>query len=148
MHILWRRSDICSCKFYANVSLMLGNPFPVRSLCKLNHISVCFIHISTKITCKQIFFLQLKPSFFWRDSQCFWPIGKFQHNIKISINTTRVSVFAIFPFLVTMTWLSNVSTSWLRFYFTGYLITYWWKRTPCVVVLVIGKPSRKRRYVE
>ena len=52
------------------------------------------------------------------------------------------------------TWLSMFflwcffSTSWLHFYFTGYLIMYWWKRTPCVVVVVTRKPSRKRRYVE
>ena len=32
---------------------MLDNLFPVLSLCKLNHISVCFIQISMKITCKQ-----------------------------------------------------------------------------------------------
>ena len=39
MHILWCRTDICSCKLSAKVSLMLDNPFPVLSLCKLNHIS-------------------------------------------------------------------------------------------------------------
>ena len=54
MHILWCRTDICSCKLSAKVSLMLYNPFPVPSLCKLNHISVCFIQISTKITYKQL----------------------------------------------------------------------------------------------
>ena len=54
MHILWCRTDICSCKLSAKVSLMLGNQFPVPSLCKLNHISVCFIQISTKITYKQL----------------------------------------------------------------------------------------------
>ena len=42
------------------------------------------------------------------------------------------------------TWLSRsffsdvfFSTSWLDFYFTRFLIMYWWKRTPCVVVVVI-----------
>ena len=35
------------------------------------------------------------------------------------------------------------STSWLDFSFTGYLIMYWWKRTPCVVAVVIRKPLRK-----
>ena len=54
MHILWCRTDICSCKHSAKVSFMLDNPFPVPSFCKLNHISVCFIKISTKITCKQL----------------------------------------------------------------------------------------------
>ena len=53
MHILWCRTDICSCKVSAKVSLMLDNLFPLPSFCKLNHISVCFIQISTKITCKQ-----------------------------------------------------------------------------------------------
>ena len=38
----------------AKVSLMLDNPFPVLSICKLNHISVCFIQIRTKITCKEL----------------------------------------------------------------------------------------------
>ena len=44
--------------------LMLGNPFPVRSLCKLKHISVFFIQISTNITCKQLIPLE-KATFFW-----------------------------------------------------------------------------------
>ena len=54
MIILWCRTDICSCKLSAKVSLMLDNPFPVPYLCKLNDISVYFIQISTKITCKQL----------------------------------------------------------------------------------------------
>ena len=70
MHILWCRTGICSCKLSAKVSLMLYNPYnPVPSLCKLNHISVCFIKTSTKITYKQlipfreshIFFFQVVP---------------------------------------------------------------------------------------
>ena len=51
--IFWCRADIYSCKLSAKVSLMLDNLFPVLSLCKLNHISVCFIQISMKLTCKQ-----------------------------------------------------------------------------------------------
>ena len=47
-HTLVQRTDIFSCKFSAKVSLMLDNPFLVPSLCKLNHISLCFIQISTK----------------------------------------------------------------------------------------------------
>ena len=35
-----------------------------------------------------------------------------------------------------------------HFYFTGYLIMYWWKRSPCKVVVVTRKPSGNRRYVE
>ena len=38
-YLLCCRTDICSCKLSAKVSLMLDNPFPVLSLCKLNHIS-------------------------------------------------------------------------------------------------------------
>ena len=41
--ILWCRTDICSCKFSAKVSLMLDNPFLVSSFCNWNHTSVCFI---------------------------------------------------------------------------------------------------------
>ena len=60
MLILWWKTDICSCKLSAKVSLMLDNSFPVPSLCKLNHTTVCFIQISTKITCKQLYSLQGK----------------------------------------------------------------------------------------
>ena len=49
---LWCRTDICSCKFSAKVSLMLDNPFLVPFLCKFNHISLCFIQISTKSPAK------------------------------------------------------------------------------------------------
>ena len=80
------RTHICSCKLSAKLALMLGNPFPVPSLCKLNHISVCFIQISTKITCNQG-----KPYFFWSDPRCFGPLDKFEHNVKISLKTARVS---------------------------------------------------------
>ena len=48
MLIFWCRTDICSNKFSAKVSLMLDNPFLVPSLCKLNHTSLCFIEVSTK----------------------------------------------------------------------------------------------------
>ena len=44
--------------------LILGNPFPVWSLCKLKHISVFFIQISTNINCKQLIPLE-KATFFW-----------------------------------------------------------------------------------
>ena len=52
-HIFWCRTDICSCTLSARVSLVLENPCPAQSLCKLNYISVCFIQIITKIFCKQ-----------------------------------------------------------------------------------------------
>ena len=94
MHILWCRTDICSCKLSAKVSLMLDNPFPVPSLCKLNHISVCFIQISTKITCKQLIpftesyvFFEVIPSVLGHSAN---------FNItEISIKTARVSRLSI-----------------------------------------------------
>ena len=51
-HRLCCRTDICSWKLSANVSLMLDNPFPVPFLCKLKHTSVYFISMSMRITCK------------------------------------------------------------------------------------------------
>ena len=87
MHILWCRTDICSCKLSVKVPLVLDNPFPVQSLCKLNHISICFIQISTKITCKQLISFRENHVFFWSDPWCFGLHGKFQHNTKISMNS-------------------------------------------------------------
>ena len=42
MHILWCKTDICSWKLSAKVSLMLDNPFPVPFLDKMKNISVYF----------------------------------------------------------------------------------------------------------
>ena len=67
--LLWYRTNICSCKLSAKVSLMLENPFPVPSLCKPSHISVCFIQFSTKITCKQLIPFRECNVFFGRH---FW----------------------------------------------------------------------------
>ena len=80
-------TDICSCKISAKVSLMLDNPFLVPSLCILNHISLCFIQSSTR----SAYSLQGMQWFFLSHPRCFGPLGKFQHNIKISIKTARVS---------------------------------------------------------
>ena len=91
MLVRWCRTDICSCKLSAKVSLMLDNPFLVPSLCKLNHISLCFIQISTK----SAYSLQGKQCFFWSYPWCFGPLGKFQHNIKISIKTAHVSRLSV-----------------------------------------------------
>ena len=33
--------------------------------------------------------------FFWSHPRCFGPLGKFQHNIKISIKTARVSRLSV-----------------------------------------------------
>ena len=90
MLILWCRTDICRCKFSAKVFLMLDNPFLVPSLSKLNHISLCFIQISTKSPANCLF-PSGKAMFFWSHSRCFGPLGKFQYNIKISLKTARVS---------------------------------------------------------
>ena len=95
MLILWCKTDICSCKFSAKVSLMLDNPFLVPSLCKLNHISLCFIQISTK----SAYSLQGKQCFFWSHPRCFGPLGKFQHNIKIYIKTVLGQCFQTIRFL-------------------------------------------------
>ena len=91
MLIRWCKTDICSCKLSAKVSLMFDNPFLVPFLCKLNHISVCFIQISTK----SAYSLLGKQCFFWSHPRCFEPLGKFQHNIKISINMARVSRLSV-----------------------------------------------------
>ena len=92
----WRYiTDICNCKLSAKVSLMLDNPFSVLSLCKLNHISLCFIHISTKITCKQLILDKEGYIFVWSDPWCFGLLSKFQHNTEISIKAARVSRLSI-----------------------------------------------------
>ena len=74
----------------AKVFLMLDNPFLVPSLCKLNHISLYFIQISTKSPAKLLTSFG-ESSFFLSHPQCFRPLGKFQHNMKISIKTAHVS---------------------------------------------------------
>ena len=88
MLILWCRTDICSCTFSAKASLMLGNPFLVPSLCKLNYIILCFIQISTKSPANFLF-PSGKAMVFWSHPRCFGALSKFQHNIKISIKTIR-----------------------------------------------------------
>ena len=82
MHMLWCRTDVCSCKLCEKVSLVLDNPYTVPSLCKLNHISDCFIQISTKISYKQVIPFR-ERFFFWSDPRCFGPLGKFHQNIEI-----------------------------------------------------------------
>ena len=99
MYILWCRTNICSCKLSAKVSLMLENPFPVPCLCKLNHISVCFIQISTKITC-----IQLIP---FRESNFFLEVIPGVLGRSVNFNITwrfllRRPVFPDYPLLVTM----------------------------------------------
>ena len=81
MRILWCR-------------LTLGNPFPVPCLCKLNHISVCFIQISTKINCKQLI-----P---FRESHVFFEVIPGVLGRSVNFNILRRPVFPDYPFLVTM----------------------------------------------
>ena len=104
MLVRWCRTDTCSYKLSAKVSLMLDNPFLLnsycKSLCKLNHISVYFIQISTKSPANSLF-PSGKAIFFWSHPRCFGPLGKFQRNIKISIKTI-ISVFPDYLFLMTM----------------------------------------------
>ena len=95
MLMLWCKTDIWSCKLTVKVSLMLENPFLVPSLCKLNHISVCFIQIITKWPANSLFPSGKAMFFFWSHPRCFGPLGKFQHNIMISIKTARVSRLSV-----------------------------------------------------
>ena len=92
-HTLVQRTDIFSWKFSAKVSLMLENPFLVSSLCKLNHISLCFIQISTKSPAKLLIPFR-ESTVFWIHPQCFGLFRKFQHNIKISIKRAHVSDYS------------------------------------------------------
>ena len=89
------RTDICSCKLSAKVSLMLDNPFPVPFLYKLSHISICFIQFSTRITCKQLIPFRESSVFLWSHPWCFGPLGRFQHDMKISIKTALVSRLSV-----------------------------------------------------
>ena len=94
-HTLVQRTDIFSCKFSVKVSLMLENPFLVPSLCKLNHISVCFIQISTKITCKQLIH--------FRESHVFFELIPDVLGWSLNFNITyrfllRRAVFPDYPF--------------------------------------------------
>ena len=62
----------CNYKLSAKVSLLLENQFPVPSLCKLNHTSICFIQISTNIPANSWFpsekamFFKVIPSVLFR----------------------------------------------------------------------------------
>ena len=98
MHILWCRTDICSCKLSAKVSLMLGIPFPDPSLYKLNHINVCFIQISTKITYKQLI-----P---FRESHVFFEVipGVLGRSVNFSIIKRFLLRRPMFPDYLPVSW--------------------------------------------
>ena len=91
MHILWRRTDIGSYKLSAKVSLVLDNPFPVPSLCKLNHISVCFIQISMKVTCKELIL--------FRENHVFFEVirGVLGHSVNFNITWRFLLRRPVFP---------------------------------------------------
>ena len=90
---LVQRTDIFSRKFYVNISLMLDNSFLVPSLWKLNHVSLCFTQISTKLPAKLLF--PFRESTVWGHPRCFGLRGKFQHNIKVSVKAARVSRLSV-----------------------------------------------------
>ena len=94
-HTLVQKTDIFNSNFPAKVSLKLGNPFLVPSLCKFNHTSLCFIQIVTKSPVKLLIPFRESTVFFWSHPRCFGPLGKFQHNRKISIKTARVSRLSV-----------------------------------------------------
>ena len=73
----------------ANVLQKPDNRFLVPSLCKLNHISLARNHLQTAYS------LEGKQCLFLSHPQCFGPLGRFQHNIKISIKTARVSRLSV-----------------------------------------------------
>ena len=95
-HTLVQRTDIFSCKFSAKVSLMLDNPFLVPSLCKLNHISLCFIQISTKSSAKLLI-----P---FSESTVFFEVIPGVLGCWVNFNRflLRRLVFPDYPFLVTI----------------------------------------------
>ena len=95
MHILWCSTDICSCKLSAKLYLMLDNPFPVPSICKLNHISVCFIQISTKIICKQLIPFRKGP----QESHVFFEVipGVLGRSVNFNITSRFLLIRPVFP---------------------------------------------------
>ena len=96
-HTLVQITDIFSWEFSVKVFLMLDNPFLVPSFCQFNYISLCFIQVDPKSPAIIVFFF-----FFWSLPRCFGLLGKFQHNIKISIKTAyvfRLSVSCDYGFM-------------------------------------------------
>ena len=84
-----------NCTFSVKVSLMLHNLFLVPSLCGIEPYQPSLHSDQHKITCKTDYSLQGKNCFFWSYPRCFGLIGKFQHNIKISIKMARISRLSV-----------------------------------------------------
>ena len=104
-HVLVQRTNIFSCKLSVKVSLMLNNPFLVPSLCKLNHISLCFIHVSTKSPAKLLI-----P---FTESSGFFEVipGTLGRSVNFNITLRfllRRPVFPDYPFLVNMITLRQI----------------------------------------
>ena len=95
MHIIWFKTDICSGKISANVSLMLGNPFLVPFLCKFKHISVYFMLNSMKIN-RPPNSWSPKATLFKVIPWCFEPFDNFQDKTDIYIKTGFVSRLSFF----------------------------------------------------
>ena len=71
IHILCCKTDICSWKLSAKVSLMLDNPVPIPFLYKLKHTNVYFIQKSIKITCRYLIPFR-ESHVFLKWSPVFW----------------------------------------------------------------------------
>ena len=85
--LLWFDAEL----IFVAANVLQKYPFPVPSLCKLNHISVCFIQFFIQNHLQTAYSLQGKQCFIWSHPRCFGPLGKFWYNIKISFKTARVS---------------------------------------------------------
>ena len=92
---LVQRTDIFSCKFSVKVSLMLDNPFLVPSRCKLNHISLCFIQISTKSPAKLLIPFRESTVFFEVISGVLGRSVNFNITFQHSIKTAHASRLSI-----------------------------------------------------
>ena len=90
MLIRWCRNNIYSYKLSAKVSLMLDSPFLVPFLVNWT-ISVFVSSRLAQNYLQTAYSLQGKQCFFWSHPRCFGSLDKFQHIIKISIKTARVS---------------------------------------------------------
>ena len=65
---------------------MLENPFLVPSLCKLNHIELCFIRISAKSPAKLLFSIRESTLFF------FFEVIPGVFRRSVNFNITKISI--------------------------------------------------------
>ena len=71
MYIFWCRTDICMLQTFCKSILDVRQSISSSFLCKLNYTSVCFIHISTKITCKKLITFRRSHVVFEVIPRCF-----------------------------------------------------------------------------